>query len=181
MKPKNAWVAELLKSDVLTWKAWVIDQGARGEILNVREVRRYLADVERFREGLLVAMHFLGGQAARAPEILNIRWVNTSYGGVRNIQIEDSLVSLVFVYHKGYNATGTSKVIYHYLPYKLGDVLVQYLWLVLPFCHMLESEMTGFTQISPFLWDKSFVYSDKVSDYDLRCWIWSSDKMRRII
>jgi hypothetical protein len=42
------------------------------------------------------------------------------------------MVSFVFFYHKGLNTSGQVRVIYRYLPRPLGDLLVRYLWLVLP-------------------------------------------------
>ena len=51
--------------------------------------------VERFQELLLIIMHTCGGQAARAPELLGVRWKNTEQGGVRTIFI-----------HNGFNVAG---------------------------------------------------------------------------
>lgn len=150
---------------------------------NTQRAKTYLDDVERFRELLLVAIHMLCGQAPRASELLGLRHVNTSVGGLRNVIVEDGLVSLVFHYHKGYNITGHTKIIHRYLPRELGDVLIRYLWVVVPFCQAIQARAIGHKHASPFLWNKTFIYGkgDDLDDDTWRCQLWSSDKMRRIM
>ncbi|KAK4981040.1 hypothetical protein LTR28_008235 [Elasticomyces elasticus] len=46
-------------------------------------------------------MHITGGQPARAPEILSVRYSNTVRGGHRNVFIEDGVVVFVTRYYKG--------------------------------------------------------------------------------
>ena len=53
-------------------------------------------------------------------------------GGVRNFIMENGLVGLVAQYHKGYRSSGNIKIIHRYLPREVGELLVYYLWLVLP-------------------------------------------------
>jgi hypothetical protein len=48
------------------------------------------------------------------------------------------MVSTVTTYHKGYSTTGSTKIIYRYLPKEVGELLVYYLWLVRPFYRKLE-------------------------------------------
>ena len=115
-------------------------------------VAAYQRHVERFQELLWVLMHLCGGQPARAPELLGIRWKNTAYGGVRNIFIEEGLVAFVATYHKGYRSSGNIKIVHRYLPREVGELLVYYLWLVLPFWEKLQFQMTGKPSSSPFLW-----------------------------
>ena len=99
----------------------------------------YLQRVVRFREKLCVAVHICGGQPARAPELLSIRHRNTDSGGHRNIFVEDGLVVFVTQYHKGFYASNDTKVIHRYLPREVGELVVWYLWLVLPFVERLEA------------------------------------------
>lgn len=115
-------------------------------------VAAYQRHVERFQELLWGLMHLCGGQPARAPELLGMRWKNTAYGGVRNIFIEEGLVAFVAQYHKGYRSSGNIKIIHRYLPREVGELLVYYLWLVLPFWEKLQFQMTGKPSSSPFLW-----------------------------
>jgi hypothetical protein len=53
--------------------------------------------------------------------------MNTIYRHYRNIFIDRRLVSTVLSYYKGYNVTGSTKIIYRYLPSKVGELLVFYL------------------------------------------------------
>ena len=55
----------------------------------------YQRYIERFLELLLVLIHLCGGQPSRVPEILGLRWKNTTNSGVCNIIIEDGLVGFV--------------------------------------------------------------------------------------
>jgi len=100
-------------------------------------------------------MHICGGQLGRAPEILGIRWKNTEQGGIRNIFIEDGLVAFVTGYHKGYRSSNNIKIIHRYLPKEIGELLVYYLWLVLPFHEKLQFQAKGERCSSPFLWGDS--------------------------
>jgi hypothetical protein len=91
------------------------------------------------------------GQPARETEILSIRHMNTVHGHHRNIFIENGMVSTVTSYHKGYNVTGSTKIIHRYLPKKVGELPVYYLWLILPFCQQLELlAFRNSAQTSPF-------------------------------
>lgn len=99
----------------------------------------YLQRVVQFREKLCIAVHVSGGQPARAPELLSIRHHNTDSGGHRNIFVEDGLVVFVTQYHKGFYASNDTKVIHRYLPQEVGELVVWYLWLVLPFVERLEA------------------------------------------
>jgi RecQ family ATP-dependent DNA helicase len=112
----------------------------------------YQRHVERFQELVWVLMHLSGGQPARTPELLGMRWKNTAYGGVRNIFIEEGLVAFVAQYHKGYQSSGNIKIIHRYLPREVGELLVYYLWLVLPFWEKVQFQVAGKPSSSPFLW-----------------------------
>ncbi|KAK6591453.1 hypothetical protein H4I96_12363 [Botrytis cinerea] len=54
--------------------------GAAGK-LKREAVAAFQRHVERFQELLWGLMHLCGGQPARAPELLGMRWKNTAYGG----------------------------------------------------------------------------------------------------
>jgi hypothetical protein len=62
-----------------------------------------------------------------------MRWKNTAYSGVWNIFIKEGLIAFVAMYYKGYRSSGNIKIIHRYLPREVGELLVYYLWLVLPF------------------------------------------------
>ncbi len=100
-------------------------------------------------------MYLYSGQLARAPELLGIRWKNTAYGGVRNIFIKEGLVVFVATYHKGYRSSGNIKIVHRYLPREVRELLVYYLWLVLPFWEKLQFQVAGKPSSSLFLWGDS--------------------------
>ena len=59
-------------------------------------------------------------------------------------------------YHKGYSIQGSTKIIHCYLPKEVSELVVYYLWLVLPFSQQLcllalDNELAA-AQPSPFLW-----------------------------
>jgi RecQ family ATP-dependent DNA helicase len=120
--------------------------------LKASAVAGYRRHVTRFKELLLILMQICGGQPSRAPELLGMRWKNTEYGGIRNIFIEEGLVAFVASYHKGYRSSGNIKVVHRYLPREVGELLVYYLWLVLPFWEKLQFQVSGCRSGSPFLW-----------------------------
>ena len=115
-------------------------------------VLTYLAHVRTFLTKLFLLIHIAGGQPARVPEILTVRHRNSSHDEPRNIFIEDGLVAFVTRYHKGYTVSGEQKIIHRYLPCEVSLMVVQYLWLVLPFIERLESLYCASYGLSAFLW-----------------------------
>ncbi|CAI7613116.1 unnamed protein product [Penicillium viridicatum] len=81
----------------------------------------YLNNVIRFREKLCVIVHLCGGQPARGRELLSIRHRNIASRDIRDLFIEDGMVTFVTKYHKGFYASNDIKVIHRYLPREIGD------------------------------------------------------------
>jgi hypothetical protein len=104
-----------------------------GSGINRQEVERYMDRVVAFREKLAMLVHIVEGQPVRWLELGSVRYSNTVKGGHRNIFIEDGMVVFITRYHKGYNVSGDVKIIHRYLPREVGELLVYYMWLVLPF------------------------------------------------
>jgi len=104
----------------------------------IRAIERYMQSVVHFREKLAVGVHVTAGQPGRAPELLSIRHRNTQ-GAHRNIFVEDGLVVFATKYHKGFYASNDAKIIHRYLPRAVGELVVWYLWLVLPFVERLQA------------------------------------------
>ena len=80
------------------------------------QVNNYMDKISLFMEKLLVLIHISAGQPARSNELLSLRYCNTEKGGHRCIFVEDGLVVIVTYYDKGYNITGSEKIIHRYLP-----------------------------------------------------------------
>jgi hypothetical protein len=111
---------ELRKSDSqVVWRASAVDS--------------YLRQVDQFLERLLLLIHLTAGQPGRATELLGLRHKNTVHGRHRSIYLEHGLVSTVTAYHKGYSVSNSTKIIHRYLPKPVSELVVYYLWLVLPF------------------------------------------------
>lgn len=125
--------------------------------------------VAAFLEKLLAAVQFTWGQPARAPELLSIRHENSYNGGIRNMFIEDGMVVLVARYHKGYQVSGDVKIIHRYLPQEVGELLVWYLWLVLPFQRRIDALLHQREEINPHIWTSAPWEST-----------WTSERVRRI-
>jgi superfamily II DNA or RNA helicase len=128
---------------------WLRDRFAQGEShfsgfihpttqeLHMGKIDQYLDRVVEFREKLSVGIHICAGQPARAPELLSLRHRNTDTA-FRNVFIEDGMVALATKYHKGFYASNDAKIIHRFLPREVGELLVWYLWLVLPFVERLS-------------------------------------------
>jgi hypothetical protein len=132
-------------------------ENARTAKWRLHAVARYLSTVNAFLERLLLLVHIAGGQPARGTELLCIQYCNArdGSGGRRNIFIENGLVSFVTYYHKGYTITGTTKIIHRYLPSEVRELLVYYIWLVMPFLDQLSklAKLPGFKRsTTPYLW-----------------------------
>lgn len=170
------WMFQQIKDDEEALKDFI--NPATGAIRG-EEVGRYMHGVSRFRALLLILMHITGGQPARGPEILSVRHSNTTKGQHRNLFVEDGLVCFVTVYHKNVVSTDKSKVIHRYLPREVGELLVKYLWLVLPFQVLLESHKEGFGRKSRELSDKGI--SDHLWPTEEDGRRWTPARMTRIL
>jgi hypothetical protein len=117
-------------------------------------MEQYEQHLVRFQEQLLFCCHFSGGQPSRAPEILSIRHRNTANGGIRNVGVENGLMFYVPKTHKNYMQTGSMKIVHHWLPREVGELMLYYLWLVLPFWERVQISVDEDVRLSPFVWGK---------------------------
>ncbi|CAG8367275.1 unnamed protein product, partial [Penicillium salamii] len=102
------------------------------------KIDSYMRRVVAFRRKLSVAVHICDKQPARTPKLLSIRHKNTHSEGHRNVFIEDGIMAMVTSYHKGFYASNDVKIIHRYLPRDIGELVVWYLWLMLPFVEQIE-------------------------------------------
>lgn len=119
-----------------------------------KALQEYRRQVNRFLEHLLLLVHLTSGQPARGTEIISLRHVNTIHH--RNLFVEDGLVAIVTSYHGGYTCTGSTKIIHRYLPKEVGELLVYYLWLILPFAKQVAQLAPSMTKQIPdsFFWSQ---------------------------
>lgn len=132
----------------------------------IEAVMEYQRKVEAFQEKLLLILHMVGGQPARATELIGMRYANTKQGGLRNIFIDRGMLAFVTTYHKNYQQTGKMKIIHRYLPREVGELLLRYLWLVLPFWQAVQSVVEKADQLSPFIWSDAVQPKDEGEEVD---------------
>lgn len=92
-------------------------------------------------------VHVTAGQPARAPELLSIQHTNTVNSRRRNIYIEDGMVTFATVYHKGFHVSNDVKIIHRYVPREVGELVIWYMWLVVPFINQMSAWQAS--QITP--------------------------------
>jgi superfamily II DNA helicase RecQ len=119
-------------------------------------VHDWFRQLDVFRGKLLALLHLTGGQPARGTELLSVRHSNTVQGGHRNLFIENGMVVFVCRYHKGYEFKGDVKIIHRYLPREVGQLVVWYRWLALPFAQRLEALLEPDRTPSSHLWPADF-------------------------
>ena len=97
--------------------------------------QRFEASVQKFLEYLLLLFHMTGGQPAREPEILSMRWRNGDT--IRNIFVDYGLVVGIPRYHKTRSTTREDRPIPRFLPAAVSKLVVYYLTIVIPFWYAL--------------------------------------------
>ena len=144
-----------LRKDFVDREASDLSPGGRGVAWAIKRVQQYEKALRRFREHLLVAVHMTGGQPARGTELVTVTYKNMPNGQSRGIFVENGLMVYVTMYHKGIGHAGTAKVIHRYLPREVGELLLYYLWLVLPFWEKLERASGRVVHVEPssFVWE----------------------------
>jgi hypothetical protein len=163
----KTWLHKRIQSNIAVRERFIKDGSADG--LNRERMSDWLRQVVAFRGQLLVLMHMNGGQPARGTEILSVRHRNTIEGGHRNLFIEDGLVVFVTKYHKGFQMSGDVKIIHRYLPREVGELVLWYLWLVLPFVQQMEA----------ILWPQKAV-SDNMWPTDVDGKKWTTEQMKEL-
>src|SRR2546423_4436919 len=108
----------------------------------------------QFQKLLLFCCHFTRGQPSQAPEILSVRHQNTSNGGICNIGVEHGLMFYTPKTHKNYMQTNNMKIVHHWLPQEVGELMLYYLWLVLPFWEKVQILVDANFKSSPFVWGR---------------------------
>jgi hypothetical protein len=165
----NRWLLDrVLENDWLRDESLVISSESQLQ-WKKKMVQAYFEKVDQFLERLLLLIHMTGGLLPRSTELIGLQHSNTAQGQHRGIFLEDGLISTVTSYHKSYNFTGLTKIIYRYLPKEVSELLVYYLWLILPFCQQLDILVYKRKDLhSTFLWSKG-------------TGTWNSSRLTRVI
>jgi hypothetical protein len=120
---------------------WLQDEfldNQQGAKWKKQAVIRYLKQVDSFLERLLLLVHITAGQPSRGTELTSLQFCNSTHGIRRSVFIENGLVSFVTFYHKGYSIQGSTNIIHRYLPREISELVVYYIWLILPFAQRLQ-------------------------------------------
>ncbi|KAK4074637.1 hypothetical protein Purlil1_12914 [Purpureocillium lilacinum] len=152
------WVLDRILSEGRR-ELWLTDTVSEGDDCPYKAcaVDKYARALEQFRERLWMVMHMVAGQPARSAETLGIRYVNTVHGGVRNILAHNGMICLVMSDHENTRSTSEARPIHRYLPREVGELLVWYLWLALPFWQEVQGIVKQADIRSPFLWPDEVV------------------------
>ncbi|EAU31660.1 predicted protein [Aspergillus terreus NIH2624] len=132
------------------------NEETRGQIVPVLPLEQLQDDPVNNTRGWNFLQHPRNGKPGRETELISLRHSNTLHGRHRNIFIKHGLVSTVTSYHKGYSISNSTKIIHRYLPKPISELLVYYLWLILPFWQAIQRlthRSTG--PRSSFLWPKA--------------------------
>jgi hypothetical protein len=122
-----------------------------GQPYKEKTARAYGRLLDQFREKLLILMHMVSGQPARATEILTVRIENTANAGVRNIFASHGQMCFVTAYHKNFQQSDQVKIIHRFMPPEVGELFVWYVWLVLPFWQNVQGTIKRSTFRSAYI------------------------------
>jgi hypothetical protein len=105
--------------------------------------KAYLAREKQFLLKLMVAIHIIGGQPARSPEIGSIK-VQNSARSSRNVFVINGRVAVVTTYDKCRKRRGKTEYVFRCFPDQLSQIIVQYLVYVLPFTRVVQKTKGDF-------------------------------------
>ena len=115
-----------------------------------KAIERYEGVANEFLKRLLVLIHMGSGQPLRESELFSVTWRNTQRR--RNVYLKHGLVMLHTTYHKGQQQTGKFKDNIRFLPAPVGDLLLDYLVVVIPLLQVFLRRSAPHAIISPYLW-----------------------------
>jgi superfamily II DNA or RNA helicase len=138
----------------------------RGKRWQRREARKYLRRVDRFRELLLLCVHWTGGQPARGTEITSVRFRN-GYMQDRNVFAIHGHMAVVTRYHKSASQYDQPKVVPRFLAWRVGQLMSVYLAYARPLQDLLDGAVNG-QVASEYIWSREHGP-------------WETDRLTRII
>lgn len=83
--------------------------------------------VMKYREKLLMLIHVIDEQLARASKLLSVRHSNIIKEKHRNVFVKDELMMFVTRYHKNYVVSEDVKMIHRYLSREVRELMMYYL------------------------------------------------------
>jgi len=130
-----------------------LDTTADGaKVWREKAIERYEAVADEFLKRLLVLIHMGSGQPLRESELFSVTWRNSQRR--RNVYLKHGLVMLHTTYHKGQQQTGKFKDNIRFLPVPFGELLLDYLVVIIPLRQVFLRQSAPHAVISPYLWWK---------------------------
>lgn len=80
----------------------------------------------------------------------------------------NQMISFITSYRKGYRITGEVKVIHRYMPREVGELMVWYLWIVLPFWQTVQVIIQRASEASKFMWADEVVRVGRATEADVK-------------
>ena len=105
-----------------------------------------------WKECLLILVHLTAGGPGRSKEVLSMRRRNGDMA-MRNVFVDDGMVSLVVRYVKGSSKTMSGSIVMRFSPERVGRLLVWYLWLLCPFVELMQMRVRKIKRVSDFVWE----------------------------
>jgi len=151
----NDWVLNRIKANEKLRADWLEKPG--GLVSDSNVVRTYGRDFDDFRQRLWLLKQMVGGMPIRTWETAGLRMVNTANGGLRNVLAHNGMICNVVSYTKNFRSSGKPKIIYRYLPPEVGELVIWYMWIALPFWQTVQGTLSGADECSPYLWANRIV------------------------
>ena len=155
-----------------TKKSW---WNANREI-NLHKVESFAKLIDDFLSILFPLIHVTGGAPPRGTELVNITLENPT-SCIRNIFIENGYVHIRTIYTKTMVQRSQFKPVSRFLPQEVGQLVIYYAWLILPFWRSVKGMSTvGETIPSPFLFVKDVVST--LGSHDV---LWDTRKLSKCL
>jgi hypothetical protein len=78
------------------------------------------------------------------------------------------MVCFVTMYDKGFRQIGNTKIIHRYIPREVGELLIWYMWLVLPFWQNVQGRLKRKRRRSAFIWADEVVSEEGGKESKIR-------------
>lgn len=102
-------------------------------------VHEYWIKAQEFLEAMLVLVHLVAGQPARAKSLVSITFANK--GRLRHIHLSDGSFVFYTDYSKNKHRGAGPAKIFRAIPHPIGQLLFVYIVYILPFLQYLEHQM----------------------------------------
>ncbi len=165
---ENTWDWNFIQNvhnQLIDAQSWLFDQINQNEnvkrkfiksdqelIWNQVEIEKYMHQMMKYREKLLMLIHVIDEQLIRASKLLSVRHSNIIKEEHWNVFVKDELMMFMTRYHKNYIISEDVKMIHRYLSWEMRELMLYYLWLMLSFQQRLKTTVWKTNAISTYMW-----------------------------